>query len=85
MRWVRPLPRFEDEEDQEDPIQWFGPVLAGDRLILLGSHHVALSVSPYTGEELGYLDLPAAPAVAPVVAQDTLYVLTENADLLAFR
>ena len=85
VRWVRPLPRYEDVEDQEDPIQWFGPVLAGDRLILAGSHQVALSVSPYTGEELGYIDLPGAPAVAPVVAQDTLYVLTENATLLAIR
>lgn len=85
VRWVQPLPRFEDEEDQEDPIQWFGPVLAGDRLVLAGSHSVALSISPYTGEELGYMDLPNAPAVPPVVAQDTLYVLTKNADLLAFR
>src|SRR5690606_8605383 len=32
--WVEPLPKYEDEEDKEDPILWSGPVLASDRLIL---------------------------------------------------
>jgi hypothetical protein len=60
-------------------------VLAGDRLILAGSNEVAVSVSPYTGEILGEIDLPAAPAVSPVVAGGTLYFLTENATLVALR
>jgi outer membrane protein assembly factor BamB len=85
IRWVRQLARFTDPEDREGPIQWFGPVLAGDRLILAGSNKVAVSVSPYTGEILGNVDLPGAPAVPPVVAGGTLYFLTENARLVALR
>lgn len=85
VRWVAPLPRYEDPEDLEDPILWTGPVLAGDRLIVAGSHGEAVSISPYTGEFLGTLDLPGAPAVAPVVADDTLYFLTRDADLVALR
>ncbi len=85
VRWVRPLPRFEDPENLEDPIVWVGPVLAGDRLIVAGSHGEAMSISPYTGKVLGYIELPAPPAVAPVVANDTLYFLTQNADLIAMR
>jgi outer membrane protein assembly factor BamB len=85
VRWVLALPRFEDPEDLEDPIRWFGPVLAGDRLILVGSTEVAVSVSPYTGKLLGEVKLPGAPAVAPVVADNTLYVITEGADLVALR
>jgi outer membrane protein assembly factor BamB len=85
VRWVQALPRFEDPEDLEDPISWFGPVLAGDRLILAASNGDAVSISPYTGELLGYLDLPGKPAVAPVVAGNTLYFFTEDADLVALR
>lgn len=85
VRWVKQLQRFADEEDLEDPIQWVGPVLAGDRLIVAGSHRKAEAISPYTGQVLGSIDLPGAPAVAPVVAGNTLYFLIEDATLLALR
>ncbi len=85
VRWVRQLDRFEDPEDLDDPIQWVGPVLAGDRLIVAGSHEKALSISPYTGEPLGELELPGKPAIAPIVADRTLYFLLENAALIALR
>ena len=85
VRWVRPLPRYEDPEDKDDPIKWFGPVLAGDRLVLAGSHGEALAISPYTGEVLGRIDLPDNVSMAPVVAGDTLYFLTDDGDLVAYR
>jgi outer membrane protein assembly factor BamB len=85
LRWVRPLQRFEDEEDQEDLIQWSGPVLASDRLIVAGSHGEAVSISPYTGEILGYIDLPNGAALPPVVAGNSLYFVTDSADLVVFR
>jgi len=85
VRWVRSLPRFEDPEELEGPIGWFGPVLAGDRLIVTSSTGDAISISPYTGELLGHLDLPGTPTVAPVVANNTIYILTEDAALVAIR
>ncbi len=85
IRWVTELPRFKDPEDQLGVIHWFGPVLAGDRLILAGTNGVAVSISPYSGEILGELDLPGVPAVSPVVAGNTLYFLTESATLIALR
>jgi outer membrane protein assembly factor BamB len=85
VRWVRALPRFEDPEELEGPIGWFGPVLAGDRLIVASSTGDAISISPYTGELLGRLRLPGSPTVAPVVANNTIYILTEDADLVAIR
>ncbi len=85
IKWVRQLDRFEDPEDLKGPIQWIGPVLAGDRLIVAGTTGVALSISPYSGELLGEIDLPGAPAVSPVVANETLYFLLDDATLLAMR
>jgi outer membrane protein assembly factor BamB len=85
IRWVRPLERFEDPEDQEGPIRWAGPVLAGDRLIVAGSNGQGLSISPYSGEILGAIELPGSVLLAPVVARNSLYFLTEGGNLIAMR
>jgi len=85
IRWVQPLQRFEDPKDQTGPIAWSGPVLAGDRLIVAGSQGEAISLSPYTGEVLGVIDLPDGVTVAPVVAGNSLYFLTGGGDLVAYR
>jgi outer membrane protein assembly factor BamB len=85
IRWVTPLPRFVDEEAQEDPIRWRGPVLAGDRLIIAGSHGEVLSVSPYDGKPLGFIALGDGAAVAPVVANNSLYLVTNGGELVALR
>jgi outer membrane protein assembly factor BamB len=85
VRWVRELPRFEDEEAKKDPERWSGPVLAGDRLIVVSSSGEAFSVSPYTGEALGWTEFPDGVYVNPVVANQTLFVVTDDADLIALR
>ena len=85
VRWVRDLPQFEEPDDRDDPIKWSGPALAGDRLIITGSHGEAWSVSPYTGKVLGRIDLSEEIFLPPVVADGTLYFLTEDGDLIAMR
>ncbi|HEX2941202.1 MAG TPA: PQQ-binding-like beta-propeller repeat protein [Rhodopila sp.] len=84
--WVTPLPRWENPEKRKNTLTWYGPVLVGDRLIVTGTSKDALSISPYTGEILGHLELSEAPApFAPVVADGTVLVLTNNARLIALR
>ena len=85
VRWVRELPRYENEKKKTRPMRWAGPVLAGDRLIVIASDGEALSVSPYTGEPLGRVEFPDGVFIDPVVAGDTLYVLTDDADLIALK
>ena len=85
VRWSTPLPRYDNPEKKRDPIHWVGPVLAGDRLIVVSSSGIGFSVSPYTGKPLGTADFPDGVFVDPVVANNTLYVLTDNARLIALR
>jgi len=85
VRWSTPLPRFDNPEKKRDAIHWVGPVLAGDRLIVVSSTGMGFSVSPYTGKPLGTVDFPDGVFVDPVVANNTLYVLTDNARLIALR
>lgn len=85
VRWIRPLPRFEDAKNREDLIHWSGPVLVSDRLVVVGSYGEALSISPYTGKILGRVKLPAGTSLAPIVAGGTLYIITDKAQLIALR
>jgi outer membrane protein assembly factor BamB len=85
VRWLSQLPRYEDEKNKEDPITWAGPVLGGDRLIVLSSNGWVLSVSPYTGVPFGRERIPGNAFVDPVIANNTLYVLTDNGELAAYR
>ncbi len=85
IRWIRVLQRYEDEEDRTDPIRWAGPVLAGDRLLVSGTNGQVWSVSPYTGELLGWIEMPGPVLIGPAVANQTVYVLTDDAELIALR
>lgn len=84
VKWVHSLPRFVDGS-HEEPIFWNGPLLLSDRLIVLGSNGDALAISPYSGRLLGRLEMPHGVRVAPVAANGTLYVLTDDGDLVALR
>lgn len=60
-------------------------MLVSDRLIVVSSTGLAVSVSPYTGTTLGKQAFADGTVIAPVVANNTLYILTKNAELLALR
>lgn len=83
--WVTEMQNWENPKDREGRIVWVGPVLASDRLILASSDGKLVSLSPYTGDMLGWEDAPASISIAPVIANNTLYFLTDDADLVAYR
>lgn len=85
IRWVAPLPRYEDEKAKSDPIRWAGPVLGGNRLIALSSTGVAMTISPLDGKPGGSQEMSAGGYLGPVIANNTLYLLTDDAELSAYR
>jgi outer membrane protein assembly factor BamB len=85
IKWVQNLPRFEDPETHKEPIYWSGPVLVSDRLLITGSEGHAVSISPYTGKILGQMELPSRTHLPAVVANQTVYILSDDAQLIALR
>jgi outer membrane protein assembly factor BamB len=86
VKWIHQLPRWTDPEDiTSDPIVWSGPVLVSDRLIVVSSDGFAQAVSPYNGALLARMEIPDQTFIAPVVANETLYILTNEADLVALK
>lgn len=80
--WRVALPRA---ERRRGVTAFHGPILAGGRLIVGSSDNGLLQVDPASGALLGSVALPAGAASAPVVAGGTLYVVTEDGRLNAFR
>jgi len=85
VKWVSALPRYVDPEDQSEAMVWTGPVLAGDRLIVGNEQGDVETISPYDGTVIGTDTLPGPLTLPPIVAGDTLYFLTANASLVAYR
>lgn len=85
VKWVTRLQRFEDPEDRSGVIRWSGPVLAGDRLIVVSSHGYILTVSPYTGTFLSIRELDEGTVLPPIIANKTMYLLDNDGDLSAWR
>ena len=85
VAWLVELPRYANQNKQTDPVRWLGPVLAGNRLLVVGTNARALWLSPANGDTLATVKLPAAASVAPIVAGGTAYLVTDDGSLLAFR
>ena len=64
---------------------WSGPVLAGGRLILVSSTGKVVSVSPESGAVIDQMDLSTEIMISPVVAGNTIYFYTDDAELIAMR
>jgi outer membrane protein assembly factor BamB len=85
VRWARTLQRYRDEKARRGPIVWTGPVLVGDKLFLVNSQGDAVVISPTNGEALSTFSLPGAVSVMPIVANKIVYVLTDDAELVALH
>lgn len=64
---------------------WSGPILAGGQLWLVSSKGALVGVDAATGRVASQASVGAATFVAPVTAGGRLYVLTDNARLVAFN
>lgn len=85
VRWVTQLQRFLDQDKRRNLIRWNGPVLAGDRLLVTSTHGYAISISPYSGEVLSGIELPAGSSTQPIVVDGTFVLLTDKGELVAYR
>ena len=86
IRWVTPLPvRVDPDEAESRAIRWTGPILASERLLLASSEGEFLSLSPFTGAILGTSRIGGAVSVPAAMADGTVFFLTDNGELVAFR
>lgn len=85
VRWITQLQRWRDQNDRRGPITWRGPVLAGNRLVLVSSLGHIVFASPADGSVQGTVAGRAPISLPPVVANNTLYILDDSGRLTAYR
>jgi outer membrane protein assembly factor BamB len=76
VRWATELPKSS---------RWNGPVLAGGRLWLVSGEGLLVGADARTGQVINNVDLDTDVFVTPVVAGGRMYILTDDADLIALN
>lgn len=85
IRWISQLQRWRDQEDRRGTITWRGPVLAGNRLVLVNTLGQIVFASPTDGSVQSTVAGRAPISLPPVVANNTLYILDDSGRLTAYR
>lgn len=85
IRWISQLQTHEDMEKRKRPVFWQGPILAGGRLILTNTLGQIVEASPEDGRVLTTTAASDLIEVPPIVADGTLYILTNDGVLTAYR
>jgi outer membrane protein assembly factor BamB len=85
IRWLTQLPQFVKAKSKKGEIDYSGPVLAGGRLILVGSNGALINVDPTTGAVQTQSSIGASVSLSPIVAGSTLYIFDDRGRLHAFR
>ena len=85
VHWIHQLPQFKRPDSQGGAIEWTGPVLVSNKLLVLSSDGFAQALSPYTGQVLGRVEIAGGTSIAPIVAGGVVYIYTDSAELVALR
>ena len=85
--WGTDLPGFVDSKPgrQAEVYAHHGPILAGGRLIVASSDELLRSFAPVSGALTATTAVPSGASTAPVVAGQTLYLVTRDGQLVAYR
>lgn len=85
-RWIAQLPRFTNvKKNKGNQVTWYGPVLAGNRLVLTNSRGNIVFASPNDGSVTGTIEAKAPFTLPPIVVNSTIYTLDQRGRITAFR
>lgn len=85
VRWMTQLRRYKNEKKKKNQILWTGPVLAGNRLWIANSRGEIMQASVTDGTVSEFSEVGSSVTLAPVVANQTLYILDDKGKITAFR
>jgi len=85
IRWMVEMQRHRKNDRQKARVVWSGPVVAGDRVLIVSNGGYVVSLSPYDGDFLGAVKIPKNSSVSPIVVDETLFILADNGKIVAMR
>ncbi len=82
LYWIRDL---NEGLKKKKRAYWSSPLLAGNRLITLSTHGVAMALNPKTGATMATLHLGSEALLGPIAVGGMIYAVTEGGQLVAIR
>ena len=82
IKWVEQLPSYKNARNTSSAINWNGPVMAGDVLLVVGSNGRLLSINPQNGKIITRNKILKDVYIHPVVAYENVYLLNDDARLV---
>jgi outer membrane protein assembly factor BamB len=85
--WSVQLPSFVkiNPRKSKEVVAHFGPIVAGDKIILTSSDEKLRVYSPVDGSVINEVEVPGGATSNPVIANNVLYFVSRDGDLHAFR
>jgi len=83
--WLKDLDLYKKAKKRKGRIVWNGPILAGERLVVVSSHGRMVQIDPFSGDILAESKVSDEVFISPIIANETVYVLSSNAKLTALR
>ena len=83
--WVNQLQQFRNEERQRGRVSYAGPIIAAGHVVVISSEGEMLRFDPQTGEAVDSLNLGQRVFLEPIAVGERLFVLTDEARLIAIR
>lgn len=83
--WITQLPKFKNNKKHEGAIVWTGPVMAGGRLIVAGTNGKIIEADPKNGKTIRETKIGRKVRIPQLVADNTLYILSEDGVISAYR
>ncbi len=85
VHWIQELALFEDPRERKDRIAWAGPLVVSGQVFVASSHGEAVLLNAYDGEIVREYELRDDVYVAPIVVNETIYIVTDEARVIALR
>jgi outer membrane protein assembly factor BamB len=85
IAWITELPKWEDEEEKEFRIMWTGPVMIQDKLIAVSSNGDISLYNPKTGDLISSSNIGTSISTPPIAANGALFILNDNANIIAYK
>ncbi|MBI0475239.1 pyrrolo-quinoline quinone [Sphingomonas sp. MA1305] len=85
-RWIVQLQRFKNaKKNKGAQVTWFGPVLAGNKLVMTNALGEVVFANPSDGSITGKIEGKVPYALPPIIAKGTLYTLNERGRITAYK
>ncbi|HWI87165.1 MAG TPA: PQQ-binding-like beta-propeller repeat protein [Sphingomonas sp.] len=85
IRWISQLPRYRDPKKKDKPISWYGPTLAGGRLLVVSDRGDLVNVAVADGAIGTSVRAGKSFYLPPVVANNVMYLLDAKGRISSWR